>query len=136
MRLSRKRRAAKIDLLPLMDVVFLILVFLIYAVMSMTIQKGMQVNLPFSQTSSNKDSVSIAITIQSDGIVWLEKNRIDLDKLPGELKNMALKFSSEPVLQIFGDSTLQYQSLFNLLDVLRSAGFKKISLQSRPAGAQ
>ena len=47
----RKLKAVRIEMLPLIDVVFLLLVFFIYAMLSMAIHRGMQLDLPQSSTA-------------------------------------------------------------------------------------
>lgn len=135
MRLPRTRKHARVELLPLMDVVFLILVFLIYAMMVMVVQMGMPVNLPASKSAQPEQVVTLALTIQEDGSLWLDKTPVTLDSLAADVlrqgEERGLNQGEEPTLQIFADAMLPYQKLFNVLDVLKKAGLKKISLQAR-----
>lgn len=135
MRLPRVHRHARIELLPLMDVVFLILVFLIYAMMVMVVHMGMPVALPTSKSAQPEQIVVLALTIQEDGAIWLDKEPVSLENLPMEIarqmREKGAPEGDEPTLQIFADAALPYQKLFNVLDVLKSAGLKKISLQAK-----
>lgn len=135
MRLSRSKRHARVELLPLMDVVFLILVFLVYAMMVMVVQMGMPVNLPSSKNAQPEHMVVLALTIQKDGALWLNKTPVTLDNLTSSIMaksgNKGPDKEDEPVVQIFADAMLPYQKLFDVLDVLKKAGLKKVSLQAR-----
>lgn len=137
MRLPRTHKRARVELLPLMDVVFLILVFLIYAMMVMAVHMGMPVSLPASRTATPERIVTLALTIQADGRIWIDKTPTSLSTLPGDIERIMKERGSsatdEPTLQIFADASLPYQKLFNALDALKSAGLKKISLQAREA---
>lgn len=139
MRLPRTHRPARLETLPLMDVVFLILVFLIYAMMIMAVHMGMPVALPASTSAQPEQNVAIALTIQSDGSLWLNKEPVTLADLPQKIFRQSHEpgpaENAEPTLQIFADATLPYQKLFNVLDALKNAGLKKISLQAK-AGEQ
>lgn len=138
MRLPRTRRHARVELLPLMDVVFLILVFLIYAMMVMVVQVGMPVNLPASKNAQPDQTVVLALTIQRDGSLWIDKDQVTLENLAEDVmrqsRERGLVEGDEPTVQIFADAELPYQKLFDVLDALKMAGLKKISLQAREGG--
>lgn len=138
MRMPRTRRHARVEMLPLMDVVFLILVFLIYAMMVMVVHMGMPVALPTSKSAQPEQVVTLALTIQQDGALWLGKEAVTLADLPDAVARQSLErglaASDEPALQVFADAMLPYQKLFDVLDVLKKAGLKKISLQAKEGG--
>lgn len=138
MRLPRVHRHARLELLPLMDVVFLILVFLIYAMMVMVVQMGMPVALPTSKSAQPQQVVVLALTIEQNGDLWLDKERVTPENLASEVMSQSrargLAEGDEPTVQIFADAALPYQKLFNVLDILKQAGLKKISLQAREGG--
>ncbi|MBD5553355.1 MAG: biopolymer transporter ExbD [Desulfovibrio sp.] len=138
MRLPRVHRHARLELLPLMDVVFLILVFLIYAMMVMVVQMGMPVALPTSKSAQPQQVVVLALTIEQNGDLWLDKERVTPENLAAEVMSQSrargLVEGDEPTVQIFADAALPYQKLFNVLDILKQAGLKKISLQAREGG--
>lgn len=133
MNLPRRRSHPRVELLPLMDVVFLILIFLVYAMMVMAVHMGMPVNLPASRNSQPEQTVVLALTIGEDGKLWLNKEPVTLANLADDIGRQ-MKGSAndeEPAVQIFADAALPYQKLFTVLDVLKSAGLKKISLQAK-----
>lgn len=138
MRMPRIRRHARVEMLPLMDVVFLILVFLIYAMMVMVVHMGMPVALPTSKSAQPEQVVTLALTIRQDGALWLDKEAVTLADLPDAVARQSLErgldASDEPILQVFADAMLPYQKLFDVLDVLKKAGLKKISLQAKEGG--
>lgn len=136
MHLPRRNGRARVELLPLMDVVFLILIFLVYAMMVMVVQTGMPVTLPTSKSDQPEQTVVLALTIERDGRLWLDKNPASLEELPREInRQMRLRgdpSGDKPAIQIFADAALPYQKLFSVLDALKAAGLKKISLQATP----
>ncbi|MFG6376291.1 MAG: biopolymer transporter ExbD [Desulfovibrio sp.] len=138
MRMPRTHRHARVEMLPLMDVVFLILVFLIYAMMVMVVHMGMPVALPTSKNAQPEQMVVLALTIRQDGALWLDKDPVTLETLPAEIMRQSRERGAaddeEPTLQIFADAMLPYQKLFDVLDALKKAGLKKISLQAKEGG--
>lgn len=133
MKLPKKYKRARFEMLPLMDIVFLLLVFLIYAMLSMAVQRGMPVSLPVSTNAPKQETSTLSLTIQQDGSLWLDKTPVQLEQLAAEINRSfhGEEEKKEPVLQIFADADLPYQKLFNVLDVLKQADLKKVSLQAR-----
>ena len=122
-------RKVRIEMLPLIDIVFLVLVFFIYAMLSMAVHRGLPVMLPISTTSKIDKKLVLSVTVKSDGTIFVDKERVDLEELSVLLKNKASDHKEAGVL-IFGDRNLSYQQLFKVLDQIRIAGLQRISLQS------
>ena len=122
-------RKVRIEMLPLIDIVFLVLVFFIYAMLSMAVHRGLPVVLPISSTSNIDKKLVLTVTVKADGAIFLDKKRVDLEELSVLLKNRASGRRETGVL-LFGDRNLSYQQLFRVLDQIRIAGLRRISLQS------
>ena len=127
--IQNSQKRARIEMIPLIDVVFLLLVFFIYAMLSMVMHRGINVNLPRAESSTvdRKDYMSIAIT---------EKGEIYLDDEKISLKEMDLLFTrqseDEPDTMVFirGDRGVCYERIIEVLDVVRKAGLQKVSLET------
>ncbi len=124
----------RIEMLPLIDVVFLLLVVFIYAMLSMAVHRGMPVRLPTSSVAVLEKEDHLAITVNREGAVFVGHNAVPLDRLKSYLKSEAEIDASTQVM-IFGDRDLAYQRLFSVLDQCRQAGISRISLQAELAPA-
>ena len=122
-------RKARIEMLPLIDIVFLLLVFFIYAMLSMAVHRGLAVQLPASSSSELEKKSVIAITITEDGDVYIDKQSVALTELSEALR-ATLADSPDSFVQVFADRNLPYQQLFHVLDQVKASGTKKISLQA------
>jgi len=122
-------RTARIEMLPLIDIVFLLLVFFIYAMLSMAVHRGLPVNLPSSKTVKIHKDLTLSVTIRSDGTVCLNKERLSLKDLEESLRKMT-RDRKETGILLFADRNLPYQKLFRVLDQIRTAGLTRISLQA------
>ena len=122
-------RKARIEMLPLIDIVFLVLVFFIYAMLSMAVHRGLPVILPSSSTAKIDKTTILSITVKSDGTVFIDKKPTSLDNLSEELKR-AVKGDSGAGVLVFADRDLPYQKLFKVMDSIRMAGVNRISLQA------
>ncbi len=123
------QRGVRIEMLPLIDIVFLLLVFFIYAMLSMAVHRGLPVVLPTSSSAKIDKHLVLSVTVKGDGTVYLNKNRVDIKDLKAALIREADKGEETGVL-LFADRNLSYQKLFKVLDQIRLAGLSRISLQA------
>ncbi len=122
----------RVEMLPLIDIVFLLLVFFIYAMLFMAVHHGLPVDLPQSGRASLETEEAISVTIQAGAgnvQIFLEEFPVTLKQLTLELRSRSTDTQS-PEVQIFADKTIPYQELFRVLDAVQSSGLKKISLQA------
>jgi biopolymer transport protein ExbD len=116
-------------MLPLIDIVFLLLVFFIYAMLSMAVHRGLPVILPSSTTAEIDKHLILSVTVQADGSLYLDQEPISLHALRETLVEKASREKEAGVL-LFADKNLPYQKLFRVMDEIRSAGISRISLQA------
>jgi biopolymer transport protein ExbD len=124
---SSKR--ARIEILPLIDIVFLLLVFFIYAMLSMAVHRGLPVDLPVSQSAEIDQKLTLSVTIKDDGLIHVNKTPVALEDLTGILRAKSEEASETGVL-VFADRDLSYQMIYTILDNIRLAGISRISLQA------
>ena len=78
----------RIEMLPLIDVVFLLLVVFIYAMLSsMAVHRGLPVRLPASSTAALDKRDQLTITVKLYGVVYVGQQEVPLDRLARVLKN-------------------------------------------------
>jgi len=124
-----KIRRARIEMLPLIDIVFLVLVFFIYAMLSMAVHRGLPVVLPTSSTAKIDQKLLLSVSIKSDGTIYVDEEQVQIENLTNVLAERA-KEKIEPGVLLFADHTIKYQQLFRVLDQIRTAGLRRISLQA------
>jgi biopolymer transport protein ExbD len=129
-------KRARIEMLPLIDIVFLLLVFFIYAMLSMAVHRGMPVKLPTSSTSELDQKQVLSITVRADGTVFVDKKRVPMHELTNKLKVLSRVSDERAGVLLFADRALPYQKLFHVLDRIRGAGIERISLQSEKEAGQ
>jgi biopolymer transport protein ExbD len=122
-------RRARIEMLPLIDIVFLLLVFFIYAMLSMAVHKGLPVVLPSSKTVEIDKRLLVSVTVKADGRVFVDEAPVELEALSEYLLEIARE-SDEKGALLFADGNLTYQELFHVLDEIKRGGFTNISLQA------
>ena len=122
-------KKVRIEMLPLIDIVFLLLVFFIYAMLSMAVHRGLPILLPTSSSANIDKLLVLSVTIKSDGTIYIDKEQIALNDLAAVLKRKT-EACKDPGILLFAERSLSYQSLFRVLDQIRMADIHRISLQA------
>ena len=125
--MSRKKRYARLEMTPLMDVMFLVLVFFIYSIFDMAVHKGLKVDLP-SAAGADEKGERIVITIKADDTMQfngVDTTRADAVARVRELAAVGMKL---PVL-VSGDRKASLGIGIELLGELKAAGVEKASFQ-------
>ncbi|MDD3619682.1 MAG: biopolymer transporter ExbD [Desulfobulbaceae bacterium] len=130
-----RRKPARIEMVPLIDIVFLLLVFFIYAMLSMAVHKGMKVELPESARAnpSPESRLSVSVAVEQGGtVLYLNRERLSLEQLGARLAGWDNEGEGNPEVMLFADKAVSYQELYTVLDAISGAGITAISLQAEP----
>ena len=86
-RLSGAEEEAAIDLTPMLDVVFIMLIFFIVTT-SFVKEAGVEVNRPSAATAENKPKASIFVAIRSNGDVYIDKRNVDIRSVRANIERL------------------------------------------------
>ena len=123
------QKRARIEILPLIDIVFLLLVFFIYAMLSMAVHRGISVNLPTSSSAGIEKELLLSVTIKESGEILVDNDRRPLKGLALLLKQKAKGRKGQGIL-LFADKKVSCQLLVKVLDQIRMTGINNISFQT------
>ncbi len=126
----RKRKATsapEMMLSPMIDMIFLLLVFFILSTMYMSELKTIPVRLPIAQNTQTQLQSKFNVTIKGDGAFWLENNLISRNELIAKAKEEYAKNKDFAVI-IRADGDVNYKTVIELLDSFKTAGISKIGL--------
>ncbi|MEN8198636.1 MAG: biopolymer transporter ExbD [Thermodesulfobacteriota bacterium] len=134
MKIRRRRdREARIEMLPLIDIVFLLLVFFIYAMLSMAVHRGLELDLPESSqagVTAEREVLSLSIQVDGPGLkILVDGQALPLEELPSFLANYPAA-DDVPKVLVFAEERISYQQLYMVLDELKKSGVADISLQA------
>lgn len=131
MKLARRyTNKARIEMIPLMDVIFLLLVAFIFFTMSMTIHRGLPVQLPTSATARIEKRDLTDITIREDGRIFLNKKETNFSGLLTQL-TILHRESPETKVLISGDKKASYEMIVSVMDAVRKSGITGVSLETK-----
>jgi biopolymer transport protein ExbD len=122
-------KKARIEIIPLIDIMFFLLASFMMVSLSQVTMKGMKVNLPIGssgETQSKKDYVSLSV--DKDGYYYFDKEKIPLEEI---LPRLLKVHATNPEAKIFirGDREAVHGNVTRMLDQIRASGFTKLSFE-------
>lgn len=122
----------RIEMLPLIDIVFLLLIFFIYAMLSMAVHRSLPVSLPVSTTAELDSEMILTVSVKKNGELFLEDKLISQEFLQSALQEKFQQAEDKKSfgVELFADEAISYQELYSILDIIRSAGISNVSLQA------
>ena len=127
---AQQRRRARIEIIPLIDIVFFLLATFVMVSLSMVKNNGIAVNLPEVATGAAQErKSSVTLTVTGDGDLYLDKENISLIALPARLKALQ---KNDPQLKVFinGDEKTSFGEAVKVLDEVRRLGITKVAIQT------
>ncbi len=123
------RNNNKIDILPMIDIIFAILSFLIISSLYLSKVDTIPIDLPKATSSLRQDQRFINIFIDKSGGIFLNKKRILLD----DIKDMMLNLIDERtnLVVLHADINTTHGDVVNVLDLLRSIDGLKIAISTK-----
>ena len=94
---QKEQDGAEIDLTPMLDVVFIMLIFFI-VVASFIKEAGVEVNRPDKNQPDNpEDSTSIVVEVAADNQIWMENRRVDIRAVRANIQRLLAEDPEAPV---------------------------------------
>lgn len=129
---TQTRRRARIEIIPLIDIMFFLLATFIMVSLSMIQNQSVPVNLPpahSAQADSSRPATTITVT--KDGKIFWNKAETTLGALAGQLTGLAASDQDAKVL-IHGDRKADFGTVVSVLDAVRQAGLKHTAIRTIP----
>ena len=132
MKLTRPvRRKARIEIIPMIDTVFFLLVFFMMASLAMAVYRGVPVNLPRAATGQGAPPDSASITVTRDGVTYLDRESVAPTAL-GERLRARLASGRDLAVVINADADVAHGRVVDVLDQARGAGVTRLAIANAP----
>ena len=132
---SPRENEARIEIIPLIDIMFFLLASFMLVSLSMVNLKSVKVNLPTATTATietRNDFVSISV--DKSGMAYFDKQPVGANELRQQL--VAWHKTNESVrVFISGDQDTRHGDIIRVLDLVRSTGIQKVAFEIRPTRA-
>jgi len=132
MRRAAWNRSPRLEMMPLIDVVFLLLAVFIYAMVSMVRSYVLPVDLPTLATGEERDLPAVlVVSVERDGSLWVAGERARLPELVGRVRELRAREAGLSVL-VNADAAARHGDVVRVFDCLRTAGQERVLIVGKP----
>jgi biopolymer transport protein ExbD len=136
---NKKRRAPRIEIIPMVDVMFLLLVFYILSSLALHKERGIAVNLPTAQSGEGATpSQNLVVSITPAGDYFLNKDKVSQSGLADALKAWSSNVpggADKASVVLNADMATPHRFVVEAMDALRSLGVVNFTISTAAAGA-
>ena len=123
---GRRRPMSDINVTPLVDVMLVLLV--VFMVTAPLLTVGVPVDLPQTQAPPiNEPKEPTVITVNKEGSIYIQDNTVPIDGLVAKLQAITGS-NPDAVLYVRGDKDINYGKVLEVMSLISTAGFRKVSL--------
>ena len=122
----RAQEESEVNLTPMLDVVFIMLIFLIVTA-SYVKEAGIDVSRPPAATAERKERGNILVAITENDLVWMDRRQVDPRALRANIERLRAENPQGSVV-ILADKASKNGLLVQVMDAARLAGIKNVSL--------
>lgn len=123
-------KKARIEIIPMIDIMFFLLVFFIMITLHMIPNAGLRTQLPSSASAQSLPPPKVTVTLTSDGALSVDGRALSAADLTAMLA--ARPDPSHTIVTIAGSKEAQLQKLVTVMDACRAAGVTQVSLAAQP----
>ena len=128
-RRAHKGEEAEIDLTPMLDVVFIMLIFFIVTA-TFTKESGIEINRPAAATAQKKERAGIMVAIDSSDRIFIQRRRIDLRAVRANIERLVAETPQAGVV-VQADKGSKTGVLVDVVDQIRLAGVVDVSVAAK-----
>ncbi|MFK8067056.1 MAG: ExbD/TolR family protein [Gammaproteobacteria bacterium] len=118
--------SAEVNLTPLIDMVFILLIFFIVT-SSFVKESGIEVNRPSAKTAERQERANIIIAANNKGEVWIDKRKVDIHTVRSHIERLRAE-NPEGSVVILADEKSQTGVMVQIMDQVRLAGVTNVSI--------
>ena len=120
-----------IDMTPMLDVVFILLIFFIVTA-SFVKEAGIDVNRPEAATAVKKERANILVAISDKGDIWINKRKVDVRSVQANIERLKAE-NPQGTVVIQADQKSTTDTLIKVMDSARAAGVYDVSIAAQEA---
>ena len=124
-------RDPQINILPMIDIIFVILSFFIVSSLYLVKLESIPLNLPNAETSKNELSDPMIVSLDEEGNIYIDKNISNRESFENDISKLIVNEDKKYIL-IRADKDIKYGEVVYVLDIIRKFKNLKIAVSTEP----
>ncbi|MFC3152871.1 ExbD/TolR family protein [Litoribrevibacter euphylliae] len=129
--LTLDQNDSDIDMTPMLDIVFIMLIFFIVST-TFVKESGVEINRPSASTAEEQESTGIRVAVTAEGLVWLDGQQTDIRMVRPKLERMKVEQPDLAVL-LQADEDAKTGVLIKVMDQIKLAGIDQMAVSADKA---
>ena len=129
----QRRPGAQVDLIPMIDIVFQLILFFLVST-TFALLPAITLKLPSSQTSDSVSVGQITITLETNGSIWLNSDKVasygELNERLAAFDEVEYESRRDYPVQLEADELVTNGAIVQVFDILRKNGFAALNLRT------
>ena len=116
----REEEEAMIDMTPMLDIVFIMLIFFIVTT-SFVKEAGIEVNKPKAANQTKQKNANIFVGVKDTGDIWIDKRRVDIELVGSTIEKLLAEQPTDVII-IQADKASKHGDVVEVMDAIKAAG--------------
>ena len=132
---STLKKKSSINIIPMVDVIFFLLVFFMLFTTFRTNPQGIDMQLPTAVTATDQSDMNFVVEIDADGSYYFEGESLTLSQIISEAEVRNQDNEGQLTIIISADKETRYDNVVSLIDQMRNAGIYRLALAAEKDGS-
>ncbi|MCC3143895.1 biopolymer transporter ExbD [Halanaerobium sp. Z-7514] len=132
---STLKKKSSINIIPMVDVIFFLLVFFMLFTTFRTNPQGIEMQLPTAVTATDQSETNFIVEIDADGSYYFEGESLALSQIISEAEVRNEDNEGQLTIIISADKETRYDNVVSLIDQMRNAGIYRLALAAEKDGS-
>jgi biopolymer transport protein ExbD len=128
------KKKSTINIIPMIDVIFFLLVFFMLFTTFRTTPEGIEMQLPKAVTATEQNTQNFIVQIDSDGNYYYDDQSLSLNQIISEAE-VANNENNKLTIVISADKNTRYENVVSLMDGMRNVGITRLALAADKEGS-
>ena len=115
-------------IIPMIDIIFFLLVFFMMSMLTMVTQRTIPLNLPATATAQIDTTVTVPVSVDKSGRVFLELEEVTIETLARALADKKAEHGDKLTIVLRGDRESPYGRVIEIMDLVKRSGIAKLSI--------